>query len=226
MLTLLTATGCRPQAFALLERMMMRQTYAGPVRWLIVDDGEEAQPVTFKRDGWELEVLRPQPYWKAGQNTQARNLLVGLNHVDSEDRLLVIEDDDHYAADWLQTCHDHLDRASLVGERRAKYYNVSQRVGRQLGNMGHASLCSTAMRGGAIAAFRQSCQVNPKFIDLHLWRSYADRFLFDGSSVVGIKGMPGRGGIGMGHQKGFNGQRDLNGLLLRQWIGPDADWYT
>ena len=226
MLTLLTATGCRPEAFALTERMMMRQTYAGPVRWLIVDDGEEAQPVTFQREGWDVEVIRPQPYWRAGQNTQARNLLVGLNHVDSSDRLLIIEDDDAYAADWLETCNEHLDRANLVGECRARYYNVPRRIARQLGNTSHASLCSTAMKGRAIEAFRRSCQVNPKFIDLHLWRSFRDVVLFEGGRVVGLKGMPGRGGIGMGHRNDFHGQPDKTGQILTQWLGAEmAGWY-
>ena len=51
MLTLLTATGARPEAWAICERLMARQTYAGPVRWIIVDAGPEAQPVTLQRAG-------------------------------------------------------------------------------------------------------------------------------------------------------------------------------
>ena len=78
MLTLLTATGCRPEAWALCERWMARQTYAGTVRWVIVDDGPDEQPITFEREGWVLEVLRPTPRWRLGNNTQARNLSEGL----------------------------------------------------------------------------------------------------------------------------------------------------
>jgi hypothetical protein len=225
MLTLLTATGCRPEAFALTERMMARQTYTGPVRWIIVDDGEQAQPVTFSRPGWMLEVLRPEPFWKPGDNTQGRNLLVGLNAVDKDARLVIIEDDDWYASDWLEVCNTYLDRASLVGETKARYYNVAQRVGRQLNNVGHSSLCSTAMRGEAINVFRRACQVKQQFIDIDLWRRHRDALLFPGNRVVGIKGMPGRGGIGMGHKQGFNGQRDPMGTLLREWVGSDAEWY-
>ena len=51
MLTLLTATGARPEAWAICEQLMARQTYAGPVRWVIVDDGPVAQPVAFQRAG-------------------------------------------------------------------------------------------------------------------------------------------------------------------------------
>ncbi len=225
MLTLLTATGCRPAAFALLERMMLAQTYAGPVRWVIVDDGEQPQPVTFEREGWTLDIVRPEPFWRPGANTQARNLLAGLESIHRSARLLIIEDDDHYASDWLETCNEMLDRATLVGEIRARYYNVPSRVARQLNNTQHASLCATAMRDGAIEAFRRVCRPGCQFIDIELWRAYRDRLLFTGNRVVGIKGLPGRGGIGMGHRSGFNGTKDPDGSILRQWVGQHAEWY-
>lgn len=225
MLTLLTATGARPEAWEICERLMMRQTYSGPVHWIVVDDGLDPQPVTFQRDGWTLEVLRPQPYWQPGQNTQARNLLAGLARVQRDARLVVIEDDDWYGLGWLDKVNAELVNAELVGEYRAKYYNVATKRARQLNNTQHASLCSTAMRGAAIDTFRWACDRNPKFIDLELWRKHRSRHLFGGHRVVGIKGMPGRGGIGMGHAKDFNGDPDPNGAILRAWIGDDADLY-
>lgn len=225
MLTLLTATGARPAAWALCERWMAQQDYAGPVRWIIVDDGPEPQPVTFRRDGWQLVLVRPSPHWAPGQNTQARNLLKGLAAVGPEDRLVIIEDDDWYAPDWLTTVAAELEHAELVGEHRARYYNVEQRRGRQLANTGHASLCSTAMRGSALRDFADACRSRPKFIDLELWRRPRDRRLFGGHRVVGIKGLPGRGGIGMGHDPDFKGEADAGGALLRDWIGADAEVY-
>lgn len=225
MLTLLTATGARPAAWALCERWMARQDYTGPVRWIIVDDGPEPQPVTFRRDGWQLVLVRPSPHWAPGQNTQARNLLKGLAAVDPADRLVIIEDDDWYAPDWLTTVAAELQHAELVGEHRARYYNVQQRCGRQLVNTGHASLCSTAMRGSALQDFADACRARPKFIDLELWRLARGRRLFGGHRVVGIKGLPGRGGIGMGHDPEFSGEADANGALLRDWVGEDAEVY-
>jgi len=225
MLTLLTATGARPAAWALCERWMARQDYAGPVRWIIVDDGPEPQPVTFRREGWQLVLVRPSPHWAPGQNTQARNLLKGLAAVDPADNLVIIEDDDWYAPDWLTTVAAELQHAELVGEQRARYYNVQQRRGRQLVNTGHASLCSTAMRGSALQDFADACRSRPKFIDLELWRRPRDRRLFGGHRVVGIKGLPGRGGIGMGHDAGFKGEPDPTGALLRDWIGEDSEVY-
>lgn len=226
MLTLLTATGARPQAWAICERLMARQDYTGAVRWIIVDDGPEPQPVTFQRDGWALEVIRPTPAWKPGKNTQAINLLAGLAHCSATDRVVVIEDDDHYAPDWLTHVDAQMDRAELVGECRARYYSVPLKRGRQLNNAGHASLCSTAVRGRAIDALRRACQSAPKFIDLQLWRRFPHRHLFGGHRVTGIKGLPGRGGIGMGHSPDFRGTADPDGSLLRSWIGADAELYT
>lgn len=225
MLTLLTATGARPKAWALCERWMAAQDYAGPVRWLIVDDGPVAQPVTFQRDGWSLEVIRPQPFWKPGQNTQARNLLAGLAHCSAQDRVVCIEDDDHYAPDWLSHVAGQLQIAELVGEIRARYYNLRTRQGRELPNTAHSSLCSTALRGRAIDGLRKVCQGHHKFIDMTLWQRWPDKHLFDGHRVVGIKGLPGRGGIGAGHKAGFRGTPDNDGSLLRSWVGNDAEMY-
>ena len=43
--------------------------------------------------------------------------------------------------------------------------------------------------------------------------------------VTGIKGMSGRGGIGMGHRADFTGSLDVTGSVLRQWVGSDASRY-
>jgi hypothetical protein len=81
------------------------------------------------------------------------------------------------------------------------------------------------MRGAAIETFRWACQQHTKFIDLELWRKHRSRYLFGGGRVCGIKGLPGRGGIGMGHSRDFNGTHDPDGRILREWIGDDADLY-
>ncbi|WP_270994119.1 hypothetical protein, partial [Listeria seeligeri] len=96
-----------------------------------MDDGPEPQPVTFRRKGWQLVLVRPSPHWAPGQNTQARNLLKGLAAVGPEEQLVIIEDDDWYAPDWLTTVAAELEHTELVGEHRARYYNVAQRRGRQ-----------------------------------------------------------------------------------------------
>ena len=225
MLTILTVTGARPEAWAICQRLMLAQDYAGPVHWIVVDDGPEPQEQPLTRDHWDVSVIRPYPRWQPGQNTQARNLLAGLELVPTDARLVVIEDDDAYAPDWLSTVARELDHAELVGESHARYYNIAKRRYRQLSNANHASLCSTAMRGAAISAFRRACESNQKFIDIELWASHPSRKLFSGHRVVGIKGLPGRGGIGMGHRNDFSGKSDHDFRILREWVGESAALY-
>lgn len=224
MLTLLTATGGRPKAWAICEKLMAAQTYTGQVRWVIVDDGEQEQPINFKPINgiWHLEIYRPEPFWTEGKNTQARNLLTGLAVINSNENLVIIEDDDFYAPDWLETVEEKLKKAELVGETRARYYNVQTKTGREMINQSHASLCATAMRGQAIDTFRSVCRPGIEFIDHILWQAHSNRHLFEGHRVVGIKGLPGRRGIGMGHDKKFSGTRDNGGKLLIEWVGQDA----
>jgi hypothetical protein len=226
MLTLLTATGCRPKAWALCERLMLAQDYHGAVRWLIVDDGQEAQPITFDRAGWTLEVIRPSPRWSQGMNSQSRNLRAGLAHICDGERVALIEDDDHYSQGWLSAVESAFELAELIGESRARYYNIALRKGRQLCNKEHASLCSTAVRGKALKLFREVCAERHDFIDMQLWKRFdGSTALFTGNRVTGIKGLPGRSGIGMGHKDTFRGEDDPNGALLRSWIGSDAELY-
>lgn len=222
MLTLLTATGMRPEAWAICEKSMMRQTFDGLVRWIIVDDGEILQPITFSREGWVLDVIRPTPYWQPGQNTQARNLRAGLVRVMAGERLVCIEDDDFVGPGYLADVDAWLERADLVGEPMARYFNVATGAGKQLANHAHCSLCSTAMKGSALEVFRKAVVKNKKFIDLELWRTFTGRkYISNTRHVVGIKGLPGREGIGVGHRMVGSGTSGL----LRQWIGDDAALY-
>lgn len=219
MLTLLIATGCRPQAWAISEKLLARQTYAGSVRLVIVDDGPVAQPVTLQRAGWTIDVVRPTPHWEPGQNTQARNLAAGLEVIPADASVVVWEDDDYYAPGYLADVAKWLVRHELVGESHARYFNVATGRGKAMNNMRHASLCSTAMRDGALRSFRKAVTQADKFIDMTLWRSFPGR-LYRTTHVVGIKGLPGRDGIGCGHADHFGSP-----MKLADWIGEDAALY-
>lgn len=225
MLTLLTTTGCRPDAWTLCQRWMAAQNYTGRVRWVVVDDGEVPQPIEFNRAGWDVQVIRPATLWQQGMNTQAANLLAGLKVIGTAERLVIIEDDDHYAPDWLDVVDEELNQADLVGETKARYYNVATRQYRQLSNLNHASLCATAMKGRGIEFLRRCSAPGVRFIDLNLWKQPVARSLFKGHRVVGIKGMPGRDGIGMGHRPGPGWEIDQDGAVLASWVGGDAAHY-
>ncbi len=221
-LTLLTTTGERPEAWSICESLMFRQTFTGSVRWIVVDDGTIEQPITFLRQGWTIESVRPKPFWKTGSNTQARNILACLGLVKNENRLVVIEDDDWYSPEYLSVVYENILNFDLVGESPAAYYNVSTGRGRLCDNDIHSGLCSTAMKGNAINCFKGMAKINHKFIDIHLWRMFkgSKKIIKNTRMVVGIKGLPGRKGIGVGHRDTFGDPMDL-----RSWIGNDIDIY-
>lgn len=223
MLQLLTTTGCRPKAFSLCQKWMKNQTFDGNVRWIIVDDGEDQQTVDPVKD-WDIEVIRPKPFWKEGDNTQKRNLLKGMDCIDHSHPMVIIEDDDYYSPKWLQIVFDSLKECDLFGEARAKYYNIQTRIFKDCGNNHHASLCSTAMKGSAFDTFIETCHSNDKFIDMKLWKNFAGkRKLIKTDHVVGIKGLPGRNNIGIGHR--LTGTNDPNLVSLKKLIGEDYSHY-
>lgn len=225
MLTVITPTGERPEAFDLCKRMMARQNYSGPVRWIIVDDGRTEQDARFEKPGWTVEVIRPAPLWKPGQNTQGRNLRAALDRLDGGEIVTVWEDDDWYAPGWLQWVADHAHEAELIGEGFAVYYNVRARRWQRLRNDEHASLRCSVMRAGAVQTFRDCLATPYRYYDMRLWKRHADKNVFPQALTVGLKGLPGRPGIALGHE-GVRGHSDADLTQLRAMIGADADWYA
>lgn len=203
--------------------MMEQQTYAGPVVWHVVDDGVDEMPVTFKRPGYDL---RPYRLPASSENTQGRNLIHLLAQVDPGQPITVWEDDDWYDPLWLETVVREIDKAELIGEPLARYYNVKQRRYKRFNNMQHCSLRCSAMRGSAVTKFRQTLERPELFYDIRLWREFAgSKHLIKSELTVGIKGMPGRAGIGGGHREMW-GQLDTNLDVLRKWTGEGAEIYA
>jgi hypothetical protein len=223
MLTLLTATGARPEAWALCCLWMQRQDYVGRVKWIIVDDGKKPS-IPPDIPGWDIRIYRRRPYWRKGWNTQALNIRLGASKADPTDWLVIIEDDDHYKTGWLTRVEQELQEHELVGQLLCRKYNIGTCRGRALKDYRKASLCCTAMRGGALQAFRKIARRGPRLMDCDLWSGYTGH-LFDGDYVTSIKRMPGRGGIDSGHRREFGNLVDSDGSLLRAWIGDDADHY-
>ena len=197
MLSVLTPTGARPEAFARCVEMMQAQTLRGRVRWVIVDDGPEAMP-TPKINDWQIVHIRPTPLWEPGQNTQARNILEGLGFC--SDRVAIVEDDDQYAGWWLERVSFWLDQDDLVGEAPSIYRHLNGNE-KTMTNTNHASLCATAFKGGVVrSALIDICKQHDKMIDVKLWRACKGKLYPQKGGVVGIKGYPGRPGIGVGHK--------------------------
>lgn len=222
MIYIITPTGGRPDALLLLAGYINRQTYSGPMHWIIVDDVDPPSKVPTMRDGIRMSVIYPPWRW-SGANTQAQSMACGLEHVPDDASLIVMEDDDWYSPQHIETRVDELQTSELVGERVARYYNVASMRYRIIPSIVHSSLAATACRGGALALLRHICESGSRRIDIDLWSHYQGH-LSNTAHVVGIKGLPGRAGIGVGHRKDF-GTHDPDGGVLAEWIGRDVDNY-
>lgn len=222
--TIITCTGGRPEAFSLCAKFVDRQTWRGSLQWIVVDDTEDTVAVP-PRDGYE--IIAPLRIWKPGQNTLGINLLSAMGAV-QYDKVLFIEDDDWYSPDYVQVMADRLDDACITGETQARYYHVPSRQYWQLDNSAHASLCSTGIRCELLPVIRRICESpDPNFIDVRLWESVPG-FLRQDHHTVGIKGLPGRPGIGIGHRPDMSRgdwHHDPNLIKLREWVGDDVALY-
>ena len=226
-LTLITPTGNRPQALKLCTLFVNRQDWAGPLQWIVVDDGTPPDDI-YVRAGIELSHILPSPSWRPGQNTQARNLLVAIPEV-RYDKVVIVEDDDRYSVDYCHIMAGELDSCALVGDPDSRYYHLSTRQWRVMKNSCAASLCQTAMRSEKLPALERACLDRPDCIDGSLWTSeHKSAHLIRYEGCVGMKGMPGRTGIGTGHQPQRQPEKwnpDTNLQVLRSWIGDDVDLY-
>ncbi len=211
MLTLLTCTGGRPEAFAILESWIRPQL--GLVdRWVVVDDVEPATKVTLGQT-----LVRPRPFWN-GEHTLGRNILAGLDAVKG-DKLAFIEDDEAYLPGYLQELDGMLDVAQLAGQNEARYYNLRLNRWRRFENRHHASLCQTGIRREMFTRLRELACRGSLGLDIHLWKA-SGVLAPETCNVISMKGLPGRPGIGIGHRPAGSGWRsDPYRAQLVEWLG-------
>lgn len=223
--SVITPTGGRPFAFQLCKEYLQRQIYDGPLQWVIVDDCIPQERPTWGRLGWEITEIYPHPSWHIGQNTLARNLLAALDTI-KYDNILIMEDDDWYAVDYIQTMSRLLRGAWIAGCSQSRYYHIPSGKYRVMRHPGTSSLCHTGFRELGTDYLRDVCQ-DIEFIDRRFWEKFTPLYktLIDIPLCTGIKGLPGRPGIGMGHRPDDNEdwrQDDSDHSVLKRWIGRDA----
>lgn len=223
-ITLLTPTGDRPEAFALCEKYMARQTIPYS-KWVVMDDGELP---TICTQGQQYLYC---PQFKGKGSLPAKLRYAFSTGLVTTDVAFFIEDDDWYAPQYLETMLGFLEpQTEMIGEGCALYYNVRFRWWYDHHNMQHASLCSTMVTHLGYLKVIRACRPNVPFLDVPLWKSSVHQRIFKPRPqrlVIGIKSMPGRKGYGMGHRHhSENIQYDVNFTLLRDLIGADADNYA
>lgn len=227
-LTLLTATGDRPEAFALCEKFIARQTVK-PSNWIVLDDGNVPTVCTMGQKYYRnLE-------WQ-GKGSLARKVRFALqNNLITGDALVFIEDDDWYAPQYLAWCSVGLAKYDLVGECHNLYYNVERRFWFEHGNTAHASLCATSLRRSVLPALLREVENEDPFIDSRLWANCRlSKLPFDPNKqnnkrrvTIGIKAMPGRKGYGEGHSPhAARAIQDPDLKKLRSLIGKDSEDYA
>lgn len=230
LVSIITPTGSRPDAFALCCKYMRAQTYTGSVQWIVVNDVPDQVNLIHRMSvNWEVTPISGPIVWQEGLNTQKVNLTEALKHVKGK-YLFFIEDDDWYNPKFIETMVWMLDRFVLVGESNSKYYNVQVPGWKQMSNFRHASLSSTGMRIEALPHLQAAIAEQGLYIDIAMWgnvrRAGLPTLLFSDKQLsVGIKGMPGRAGIGVGHTKTKDYLIDPVGAKLAEWIGADAVHY-
>ncbi len=227
MLGLITPTGAREHQIRLCERFMQAQTYQGPVTWVIVDDAIPETTDNITREGWEIIRVQPRPEWQPGQNTQGRNLQAGIKALAGikVEAIFIIEDDDYYRPCYLEEMMKRSDNCIAWGESHTIYYNIRLKRWIENQNDTWSSLFQTAFKPAALRYFEQL--YGEKFIDYAFFRICPKVKLFrtPDKLSIGMKGQPGRAGIGAGHGYIAHMIDDKEGIKLYEFLGKDTHLY-
>jgi hypothetical protein len=203
---------------------MSQQTYKGKMQWLVVDD----HPVNPAKLTLGQELVKAPMWWNPEVNTQRPNMSALLEKVKG-DVCLVIEDDEFYAPDYIASMLKLLEVSQVAGLSSSKYYHLHAPGFKTLDNTKHAPLCHTALRKEALPLLYEAVHSGHYYFDIELWKKAQAReipcaLLSNTTLSIGIKGMPGRAGLGTGHELvGYQGDRDLT--MLKKWLGEDHKYY-
>jgi glycosyltransferase involved in cell wall biosynthesis len=218
LLTLITPTGDRHEAFRLCERWMTNQRYQGDIQWIVVDDGVVPTTPTMGQ-----EYIRIEEPMK--EHSLCRNLRAAFPHIRGQN-ILIIEDDDYYGPDYLSAMVGQLSKADLVGERGAKYYFIRHQKWFHYLSHTHVSLCRTGMTANVLPVLKKVItDTEHPSVDIRLWETWVGKKhnwtdeMGTSRMCVGIKGVHGRGSIG--HRPRTFSNDDPGRYTLRRWTGED-----
>lgn len=223
--TIITPSGERHEAIKRTHYYIQRQSFNGPIQWIICDDSNEHYEINAPTNVSHFNHHKREYPGNKVESFRA-NVICALPLV-LFDRVVIMEDDDWYHPDYLVVYKNRLLNWQLVGEGPARYYNIARRTYRVLGNTKRASFCQTALQASILDKLFIACQKDSAFVDARLWDKDCRKFVFrdDKPHCIGVKGMPGRVGIGMGHRsKSFTSDHEFK--VLEKWIGKeDTNYY-
>lgn len=233
MITLITPTGDRPISFNLTIQYIFSQVVDLPIQWIVVDDGKTNQIKEVLnnnktvKDRFDFDYIK-RPASQEGPKSLANNLLEALPLVKGN-YVSIIEDDDWYSPLYLHDVYSKLSTYEATGSIWQCYYNLRDLTFKVLRNRGSA-LCSTSFRSVHLPLFEETLKdcyrKNFKGIDYTFWESLKKRNthrLIDEKRkylCIGMKALPGRTGIGVGHE-GRSFYADPGGVRLRDWVGEN-----
>ena len=224
-ITAITPTGDRPLPFTLCQYWMGKQTLR-PDQWIVVDDGKV--PMEPKVG---MEYIRRKPKKSDPEQTLIENLRTAIPYIRGS-KIVIIEDDEYYAPGYIEQFSSKLDRHEIVGIGRSKYYHLFSGNYSQLQNTRQASFAEMAFRRSFLNEFK-SFLTGGLYLDMKIWRAVDRRrthLFYDDENplYVGMKGMPGRHGIGGGHDITHriyqNKTKDESRGVLKNWIPNEEDF--
>ena len=221
-ISVITCTGGRQTAFSLCQHYLYRQTYKGPIEWIIVDDFQPATIYHVPPSNIKIKYVRGPTAWRQGYNTQRDNMNAGLNQV-TGDIIAVMEDDDYFAPTYLEESAKMLSLGKAVGDTLSRYYHVTAGY-KQMNNNEHSSLSSTIFVKELLPYLDAAVNCGEFYFDVRFWNSLKTAriprvFYTDNGLFCGMKGLPGKAGLTESH-KGKDFMYD-NQNVLEKWIGAN-----
>lgn len=232
-ISLITPTGGRPGPLKLCEKFVHRFTLPANtcIEWIIVTDSADKNewlPEEKSIPNVITKIVRGPDIWREGFNTQRGNMNAGVEAV-TGDYIFVIEDDDYYHPEYLADMMHLLKRWDIVGEGQSIYYNLKERSWKCQNNLRHASLCQTGLIKTHLGLLSMAVNSGELYFDLKFHALVEEHSIprvitnYMGR-CVGMKGLPGKGGIGVGHRaRDFT--PDPNFTKLKELVGEDYPLY-
>lgn len=225
--TVITPTGDRQRVFQLCQLFMDRQTVK-PNQWIIIDDGVVPTiPPTFDFVKYIRRVVKSHE----PKHTLSVQMLEALKYV-ANDIIFIMEDDDYYFSNYFEKMLTLFNTdpplVELVGQGQAFYYNFYFQKYHTHNNIYHASWCQTGFRRTLIPTINVLCRKSTdSFIDMRVWKCPVKKFLLLNSLplCIGMKGLPGRAGIGSGHTRVKSFLCDTDFQYIKKFIGNDINLY-